>query len=1267
MNRKPIFSALYQGRDITHICRKHSYKSQRSNKRMRLFNSLLLGLLLALFFSTASFGQCTLTCDDEKHISLSPKGYAVIIPELVLNGDFSCAGPITVTVFDENNQPIGDTVRCEHVGKTFKVGVKSASTGLDCWSSILVEDKLVPKIHCADTMIACTASLLPKDLGYPNVTDNCETFDSTDLKYFDLFTELPCGSTHNGQAVNARVTRSWTILDKHGNVGTCTQNIYLLKENVSNIVFPPHKDGINGPAISCTNGDVDNLAITGAPTINGQPVQKGDACKLFVRYQDDRIEVCPPASFRIIRRWEVTDICTQEVRVSIQNILVVDNNPPVLSCPDSFSVFSNVSNCGATVILPQATATDSCSDVTVQPNWEFGTGYGPFYNVPVGVHNITYMATDKCGNTASCTTKVAIIDNVQPIAICRDEVHIGLTNNGYSEIDAATFDSGSKDNCGITKWEITRDSVFGPNVRFTCADVNKPVEIILRVYDKNGLNNECRTRVIVNDESKPAISCPPDITIACSSDYKDTSITGVAIAADDCGIERIYFEDIESINTCKVGSVSRTWYAVDSAGNTATCLQMIFIEDKTPFSVVFPEDYSTNQCGASIHPDVTGRPKITGNDCESLLISHQDEVFLVGDSACMKILRTWSVLDWCNFDPKDSTNSSKVTAIQLIKVIDIETPVITNCLKDTTVGIHTFACETRVELADLVATDCNKNLTITNNSPYADSSGPNASGMYPIGTHDIRFIVSDGCGNSTSCEMRITVEDQHAPTPVCKYGLTISLTEGGFVTLPANAINSGSYDNCSDPSELIYEVTPNYFTCEDTGRQTLNLIVTDKYGNSQFCSTDIFIQDNGDYCNPNSMTAIGGRIFTEDGSGMEEVSVQITGGKEEMGYTDAEGKYIFEDLSKTETYTVRPMTTGAYNEGISTFDLVLIRKHILGIAPLPSPYKILAADVNNSKTISTFDMVLIRQVVLGTRTDFPNNPSWRYIDASYQFPDPRNPFIETVPEFRNYKKLLINDLNRDFIAFKVGDVNNSASPTAMVGTARDAKSTFQFELTDLEMEAGFEYRIPFKAKDLNQIQGYQFTLNFDQQSLQFKEVIAGEPMTMGPNNFGLMQIEQGLITTSWENAGAIATDAETILFTVVFEAKQKAALKEAIHVSSRITAAEAYNDTDELMKVGLRFSKEKTKRSLKLYQNFPNPFENKTIIAFTLPKSTEGNISIHDTNGRLLKSYYGKYAQGYNEIEIDLSDIHIQTGVLYYHLQTPITRRLSKKMVFIRE
>ena len=190
MSSKLKHSTLSKGWSLTSVCQNEKVRNSFSlvGQRIGRLTSLVLAFMLSTLFCTPSYAQCTLTCDDQKQISLGTNGYAVIIPELIINGDFSCAGDVTVTIFDENNQEIGDTVWCEHINRTLKVIVSSAITNSNCESSIVVEDKLAPQIFCADTLIGCAISTLPENLGYPTIVDNCELVDNTALRSFDLST-----------------------------------------------------------------------------------------------------------------------------------------------------------------------------------------------------------------------------------------------------------------------------------------------------------------------------------------------------------------------------------------------------------------------------------------------------------------------------------------------------------------------------------------------------------------------------------------------------------------------------------------------------------------------------------------------------------------------------------------------------------------------------------------------------------------------------------------------------------------------------------------------------------------------------------------------------------------------------------------------------------------------------------------------------------------------------------------------------------------------
>ena len=80
-----------------------------------------------------------------------------------------------------------------------------------------------------------------------------------------------------------------------------------------------------------------------------------------------------------------------------------------------------------------------------------------------------------------------------------------------------------------------------------------------------------------------------------------------------------------------------------------------------------------------------------------------------------------------------------------------------------------------------------------------------------------------------------------------------------------------------------------------------------------------------------------------------------------------------------------------------------------------------------------------------------------------------------------------------------------------------------------------------------------------------------------------------------------------------------------------------------------------------LYQNRPNPFRSSTMIGFYLPASESARLSIYDMQGRMLTVVEGNYLKGYNEVEINASQLGV-TGVLYYRLETG-THTSTRRMI----
>ncbi|MEI6396073.1 MAG: InlB B-repeat-containing protein, partial [Verrucomicrobiota bacterium] len=163
-------------------------------------------------------------------------------------------------------------------------------------------------------------------------------------------------------------------------------------------------------------------------------------------------------------------------------------------------------------------------------------------------------------------------------------------------------------------------------------------------------------------------------------------------------------------------------------------------------------------------------------------------------------------------------------------------------------------------------------------------------------------------------------------------------------------------------------------------------------------------------------------------AGVGGVTMSLTGDTNQSTQTPADGTYSFTvNAGSSCTLTPGKLNDTPAANGVTTLDISLIRRHILGIATLDSPYKLLAADVNCSGSASTVDISLIRRIILGITNVFPCG-LWRFVPAAYVFPDPLSPW--SAPGSSGYTNTLADHTNENFVAIKLGDVNNSWTPPA---------------------------------------------------------------------------------------------------------------------------------------------------------------------------------------------------------------------------------------------
>ncbi len=159
------------------------------------------------------------------------------------------------------------------------------------------------------------------------------------------------------------------------------------------------------------------------------------------------------------------------------------------------------------------------------------------------------------------------------------------------------------------------------------------------------------------------------------------------------------------------------------------------------------------------------------------------------------------------------------------------------------------------------------------------------------------------------------------------------------------------------------------------------------------------------------------------GPTVPQTMVALTGGPGGSVSTPADGTFSFK-VPSGGSYTLTPTRNGDNpgNQGVSTLDITLIRRHILATTRLDSAHKVIAADANKSASVTTVDISLIRRLILGIDSKLAAG-AWRFIPASHTFSDAQSPW--GYPETHSYTGLNAGATGQDFVAVKVGDVNNS--------------------------------------------------------------------------------------------------------------------------------------------------------------------------------------------------------------------------------------------------
>ena len=602
-------------------------------------------------------------------------------------------------------------------------------------------------------------------------TDNCDA--EVDIVLIAITEPNDCGYNF---------IRTWTATDACGNSSSATQTISFSDNESPVFSFVPAD--VN---LACSaNFNLEDLELATATD---------DCSNVEVTYIDTPLG--GNCGDGLLRTFTATDGCGNSVNAE-QFIGFSDEVAPVFT----FVPVNMVTECGTSVSLDAATATDNCSGVTIS-----------FVDAPAGgcagSFIRTYTATDGCGNIATAQTSVLFTDDEAPV-ITNAPLDVTVNCNEVPTVESAEIEF--TDNCGSVSTEFSENIFEGIG---QCPGSY----LITRLWiltDECGNSTDFLWSINVSDITEPVLSgVPADETLSCG----DESADAVVVAIDNCDDEvNVVLTATTESTDCGYNFI-RTWTAIDDCGNTTSESQTIqYTDNDNPFFTYVPIS-ATLLC--SDNGNVPTNDLALANDlCSDVIVTYEDVPSALG---CVGgITRIWTATDACGNTATSTTTYTIQDEVDPEFILFPDDVTVINCLDIPT-----------VESAIVTYADNCSSVSISFNETIAQLDCANSNLI------ERTWTITDACGNSTSATWAIYALDEQVPQ-IFGVPADISLACGAEIA----DVQIFATDNCTASENLIITLEAQTIQqpCGHIFRRTWTVI--DECDNSTVAVQEITVFDN---------------------------------------------------------------------------------------------------------------------------------------------------------------------------------------------------------------------------------------------------------------------------------------------------------------------------------------------------------------------------------------------------------------------------------------
>jgi hypothetical protein len=763
----------------------------------------------------------TAICNSQVNISLGANGTATITPAIIDAGSYDNCGAVTFELSQS-------TFECSDIGNTIVVILTvtdgSGNTN-ECWSEIVVEDKLAPTVTCpADLTLDCSqgGNLDPLITGTPFVVDNCNQIG---YAYEDLIIPT-CGAGY-------KVLRTWTVVDwNSGSIQECIQVIKVWDVTPPTLVcvnqlsasldlsgnltlFPEDfvvsatddcdtvylsllqnqfdcsdignttveiiaTDGCGNSSLCYVNLTIEDttsplalcnaqvnisLGIDGTATITPAQIDAGsfDECGAVTLSISQSTFDCSDIGNSIVVILTVTDGSGNTNECWTQ-IVVEDKLAPTVTCPTDLTLDCSQGGNLDPLITGTPFVVDNCNQI----GYAYEDLIIPTCGAGFKVLRTWTVVDWYSGSVQECIQVIKVVDVTPPTLVCVNQLSASLDFSGNLTLLPEDFVVSATDACDTVYLSLLQN-------QFDCSDIGDTT-VVITATDGCGSASQCYVTLTIEDTTSPLAVCNAQVNISLGLDGTATITPGVIDAGsfDECGAVTLSISQ-STFDCSDIGdSIVVIMTVTDESGNTNECWTEIVVEDNLPPVVTCPNDLTLDcSVGDNIDPSIIGYPNVVDN-CDFIGYSWEDQVFQLG-GVNFKVLRTWIVVDLYS--------NGLDTCIQVIKVLDTTPPNLV-CLNQLVASLDANGILTLFpgDFDAGTSDDCGTFELSISQSQFDCSD---------VGSTTITVTAVDNSGNQIQCQTNLIISGLDSD------GDGFSLCEGDCNDNNA-LISPGSMEICND-------------------------------------------------------------------------------------------------------------------------------------------------------------------------------------------------------------------------------------------------------------------------------------------------------------------------------------------------------------------------------------------------------------------------------------------------------------------------------------